>query len=369
MLYHLLFPLTDRHIIFNVFQYISFRAAGAMVTALLVSFIAGPPIIRRLEARNIGQVVRLDGPRTHHPKAGTPTMGGIIILVSIFTSTLLWAPLDRWYIHAALAMTLVTGLIGFTDDYLKVVRHESRGLIARHKLIWQFVAGIGFGALLLWIPPPPGGDVTHRLVPFLKNVELVLLPIVFPLFVATIVAGFSNAVNLTDGLDGLAAGLSAISALTLALFAYVMGRVDTSFYLGLPYLPGAGELTVFCVSVAGAAIGFLWFNAPPATVFMGDTGSLALGGAIGTVAVLLKSELLLVVVGGMFVLEALSVLIQTTTFKLTRRYTGTGRRVFRMAPLHHHFEQLGWPETRVVIRFYIVGIIFALVALATLKVR
>ena len=369
MLYHLLFPLADQYSILNVFQYISFRAAGAMVTALLVSFVAGPPIIRRLEARNIGQVVRLEGPRSHHSKAGTPTMGGTIILVSIFTSTILWAPLDRWYIHAALAMTFVTGLIGFTDDYLKVVRHESRGLIARHKLIWQFVAGLGFGALLLWLPLPPEGNVTHRLVPFLKNVELVLLPIAFPLFVATVVAGFSNAVNLTDGLDGLASGLSAISALTLALFAYVMGRVDTSFYLGLPYLPGAGELTVFCVSVAGAAIGFLWFNAPPATVFMGDTGSLALGGAIGTVAVLLKSELLLVVVGGMFVLEALSVLIQTSTFKLTRRYTGTGRRVFRMAPLHHHFEQLGWPETRVVIRFYIVGIIFALVALATLKVR
>ncbi|MFQ5529572.1 MAG: phospho-N-acetylmuramoyl-pentapeptide-transferase [Gemmatimonadota bacterium] len=369
MLYHLLFPLADRHIIFNVFQYISFRAAGAMVTALLVAFIAGPPIIRRLEALNIGQVVRLEGPRTHQAKAGTPTMGGIIIIVSILTSTLLWAPLDLWYIHAALAMTIVTGVIGFMDDYLKVVRHESRGLIARHKLIWQFVAGIGFGALLLWIPLPPAGEVTHRLVPFLKNVELVLVPLAFPLFVAIVVAGFSNAVNLTDGLDGLAAGLSAISALALALFAYVMGRLDTSFYLGLPYLPGAGELTVFCVSVAGAAIGFLWFNAPPATVFMGDTGSLALGGAIGTVAVLLKSELLLVIVGGMFVLEALSVLIQTATFKITRHRTGVGRRVFRMAPLHHHFEELGWPETRVVIRFYIVGIIFALVALATLKVR
>lgn len=368
MLYHLLFPLADTHIIFNVFQYISFRAAGAMVTALLVAFVAGPPVIRRLEAYNVGQVVRVEGPRTHHHKAGTPTMGGIIILVAIVTSTVLWAPLDRWYIHAALAMTIVTGLIGFTDDYLKVVRHESRGLIARHKLIWQFVAGLSFGALLLWLPLP-GGAVTHRMVPFFKNVELVLFAPFFPLFIAIVVAGFSNAVNLTDGLDGLAAGLSAIAALAMALFAYVMGRIDTSYYLGLPYLPGAGELTVFCVSVAGAAIGFLWFNAPPASVFMGDTGSLGLGGAIGTVAVLLKSELLLVVVGGMFVLEALSVLIQTSTFKFTRKRTGTGRRVFRMAPLHHHFEQLGWPETRVVIRFYILGIIFALVALATLKVR
>ncbi len=368
MLYHWLFPLADRHILFNVFQYISFRAAGAMVTALLVTFVAGPPVIRRLRARRVGQVVRVDGPKTHRRKQGTPTMGGLIILVAVTVSTLLWAPLDRWYVLLALGMTLAMGAIGITDDWLKVVRHESRGLIARHKLIWQLAAGLAFGAGLLFLPPLDG-EVTHRLVPFFKNVHLVILPFVFPLFVALVVAWSANAVNLTDGLDGLAAGLSGIAALTFGVFAYVMGRVDTSYYLGLPYLAGAGELTVFCAAVAGAAIGFLWFNAPPAEVFMGDTGSLALGGAIGTVALLLKSELLLVIVGGVFMAEAGSVLLQTTGFKLTRWRTGTGRRLFRMAPLHHHFEQLGWPETRVVVRFYIVAIICALAALATMKVR
>jgi phospho-N-acetylmuramoyl-pentapeptide-transferase len=368
MLYHFLFPLADRHILFNLFQYISFRAAGAMVTALLVCFVAGPPIIHRLEARSLGQIVRLDGPRTHRRKQGTPTMGGLIMLVALTVSTLLWARFDGWSVTAALGMTIGMGAIGFTDDWLKIVRHESRGLIARHKLIWQFALGLAFGALLL-VSAPESREVTHRLVPFFKNVHLVFVPFLFPLFAACVVAGSANAVNLTDGLDGLAAGLSAIASLTFGLFAYVMGRVDTSFYLGLPYLPDAGELTVFCVAVSGAAIGFLWFNAPPATVFMGDTGSLALGGAIGTVAVLLKSELLLIIVGGIFVAEAVSVMIQTGGFKFTRWRTGTGRRVFRMAPLHHHFEQLGWPETKVVIRFYIVAIIFALAALATMKVR
>jgi phospho-N-acetylmuramoyl-pentapeptide-transferase len=368
MLYDLLFPLADRHIIFNVFQYISFRAAGAMVTSLLVTFLVGPFVIRRLQLRNVGQVIRVEGPKTHRDKAGTPTMGGIIILISVVASTLLWAPLGDPYVTIALGMTLAMGAIGFWDDYLKVVRHESRGLIARQKFFWQMVAGLSLGALLL-TQPLSLHDVTHRLVPFLKNVHLTLLPLAFPLFVALVVAGSANAVNLTDGLDGLAAGLAAIAAIAFAVFAYVMGRVDTSFYLGLPYLPGAGELTVFTVAVAGSAIGFLWFNAPPALVFMGDTGSLALGGAIGTVAVLLKSELLLFVVGGMFVLEVVSVMIQTSVFRYTRVRTGTGRRVFRMAPLHHHFEQLGWPETRVVIRFYILAIIFALTGLATMKVR
>jgi phospho-N-acetylmuramoyl-pentapeptide-transferase len=368
MLYELLFRLADRHIIFNVFQYISFRAAGAMVTALLVSFIVGPWVIRRLEAGRVGQIIRAEGPTSHRKKAGTPTMGGLIMLIAIVVSTLLWARIGDHYINIALGMTLLMGAIGFWDDYLKVVRHESRGLIARRKFFWQMAAGLTLGVLLL-LQPLSSHDVTHRLVPFLKNVHLSLVPLVFPLFVAFVVSGSANAVNLTDGLDGLAAGLSAIAALAFAVFAYVMGRVDTSFYLGLPYLPGAGELTVFAVAVAGAAIGFLWFNAPPALVFMGDTGSLALGGAIGTVAVLLKSELLLLVIGGMFVLEVVSVMIQTSVFRFTRIRTGTGRRVFRMAPLHHHFEQLGWPETRVVIRFYILAIIFALSGLATMKVR
>jgi phospho-N-acetylmuramoyl-pentapeptide-transferase len=368
MLYHLLFPLADKHILFNVFQYISFRAAGAMVTALLVTFLVGPFVIRRLESGNVGQVVRLEGPKSHLEKAGTPTMGGLIILVSVLVATLLWAPLDDPYVNVALFVTVLMAAIGFWDDYLKVVRHQSRGLIARQKLVWQMTVGITLGLVLLNLPLS-AHEVTHRLVPFFKNVHLVLIPAAFPLFVALVVAFSANAVNLTDGLDGLAAGLSAVAALAFAVFAYVMGRVDTSFYLGLPYLPGAGELTVFCVAVAGAAIGFLWFNAPPALVFMGDTGSLALGGAIGTVALLLKSELLLLIIGGVFVAEALSVMLQTAGFKYTRWRTGTGRRLFRMAPLHHHFEQLGWPETRVVIRFYIVAIIFALAGLATMKVR
>ncbi len=368
MLYHFLFPLADRHILFNVFQYISFRAAGAMATALLVTFIVGPAVIRRLEKRKIGQVVRLEGPKSHLHKQGTPTMGGLIILIALLVPSLLWARLDQWFVPTACVLTAGMGVIGFTDDYLKVVRHESRGLIARHKLIWQMALGLLLGGFLL-AAPFAGEGVLERSVPFLKNVQMVFWLPAFPIFVALVMAGSANAVNLTDGLDGLAAGLSAIAALTFSVFGYVMGRVDTSYYLDLTYLPGAGELTVFCAALAGAAIGFLWFNAPPAQVFMGDTGSLALGGAIGAVALLLKFELMLLIVGGVFVAEALSVIIQTSGFKLTRWRTGTGRRVFRMAPLHHHFEQLGWPETRVVIRFYIIAILFALIGLATLKVR
>ncbi|MDX1395245.1 MAG: phospho-N-acetylmuramoyl-pentapeptide-transferase [Gemmatimonadota bacterium] len=368
MLYHLLFPLAEQHILFNVFQYISFRAAGAMVTALLTAFVVGPRVISWLQTRGWGQVVRAEGPATHLKKAGTPTMGGLIILAATIVPTLLWARLDRTYVWIALAVTAWMGAIGFMDDYLKVVRHESRGLIARYKLIWQFILGLALGGFLLFVPLSSYGP-SQTMLPFFKNLSIVIVPALFPLFVAIVVAGSANTVNLTDGLDGLATGLSAIAAVTFGLFAYAIGRVDTSAYLGLFYLPGAGELAIFCVALSGAAIGFLWFNAPPAQVFMGDTGSLALGGAIGAVAVLLKSEFLLVIVGGVFVLEGLSVMIQTGWFRYTKKRTGTGRRVFRMAPLHHHFEKLGWPETRVVVRFYILGIIFALVGLATLKVR
>jgi phospho-N-acetylmuramoyl-pentapeptide-transferase len=268
----------------------------------------------------------------------------------------------------AAGVTAWMGGIGFLDDYLKVVRHQSKGLIARQKLVWQMVLGLGLGVFLL-LAPPTGYPPTETSVPFFKDLRFVFWAPFFPLFVALVVTGSSNAVNLADGLDGLAAGLSGIAALTFGLFAYVIGRVDTSAYLGVVYLPGAGELTVFCTALSGAAIGFLWFNAPPAQVFMGDTGSLALGGAIGAVSVLLKSEFLLLLVGGVFVLEALSVLLQTGWFKLSRWRTGTGRRVLRMAPLHHHFEKLGWPETRVVLRFYILGIICSLIGLATLKIR
>lgn len=368
MLYHLLFPLADRQILFNVFQYISFRASAAMVTALLTSFVVGPFVIRWLRTKNWGQVVRAEGPASHLRKAGTPTMGGFIILSASLIPTLLWARLDNAYVWIAFGVTAWMGAIGFMDDYLKIVRHESRGLIARYKLIWQFILGLSLGALLLWMPLSTYGP-SQTMLPFFKDLSIVIVPLLFPLFVAIVVAGSANTVNFTDGLDGLATGLSAIAVLTFGIFAYAIGRVDTSSYLGLFYLPGAGELTVFCAALSGAAIGFLWFNAPPAQVFMGDTGSLALGGAIGAVAVLLKSEFLLLLVGGVFVLEGLSVIAQTGWFKLTRWRTGTGRRVLRMAPLHHHFEKLGWPETRVVIRFYILGIIFALVGLATLKVR
>lgn len=368
MLYELLFPLADRNILFNVFQYISFRAAAAMVTALLTAFVVGPRVIGWLERRNWGQIVRAEGPASHLQKAGTPTMGGLIILAAALIPTVLWARLDNRFVWIAFTVTAWMGAIGFMDDYLKIVRRESRGLVARYKLIWQFILGLALGGFLLAFPVSTYGP-SQTMLPFFKDLSIVVLPVVFPLFVAVVVAGSANTVNLTDGLDGLATGLSAIAALTFGVFAYVIGRVDTSSYLGVFYLPGAGELAVFCAALSGAAIGFLWFNAPPAEVFMGDTGSLALGGAIGAVAVLLKSEFLLLIVGGVFVVEGLSVIVQTSWFKLTRWRTGAGRRVFRMAPLHHHFEKLGWPETKVVIRFYIVGIIFALVGLATLKVR
>jgi len=339
-----------------------------MVTALLTAFVVGPRVIRWLQKKGWGQVVRAEGPSTHLKKAGTPTMGGLIILTATLVPTLLWARLDGSYVWIALVVTVWMGGIGFMDDYLKIVRRQSRGLIARYKLIWQFILGLALGGFLLWMPLSAYGS-NQTMLPFFKDLSIVIVPFLFPLFVAIVVAGSANTVNLTDGLDGLATGLSAIAAITFGLFAYAIGRVDTSAYLGLFYLPGAGELAVFCAALSGAAIGFLWFNAPPAQVFMGDTGSLALGGAIGAVAVLLKSEFLLVIVGGVFVMEGVSVMIQTGWFRYTKKRTGTGRRVFRMAPLHHHFEKLGWPETRVVVRFYILGIIFALVGLATLKVR
>lgn len=368
MLYHFLFPLAEEHILFNVFQYITFRAAGAMVTALLVSFAVGPAVIRWLDGNGWGQVVRMDGPKTHLEKAGTPTMGGLIILAATILPTLLWARLDVQYVHLALIVTAWMGIIGFTDDYLKIVRHKPRGLVARYKLVGQLTLGLALG-WFLWQYPLADYPPDHTTLPFFKNIHIVIWGPAFPLFVALVVTGSSNAVNLTDGLDGLAAGLSAVAAVTFGVFAYVTGRVDTSAYLDLFYLPGAGELTIFCTALAGAAVGFLWFNAPPAQVFMGDTGSLALGGAIGAVAVLLKSEFLLLIVGGVFVAEAVSVLVQTGWFKITRWRSGSGRRVFRMAPLHHHFEKLGWPESKVVVRFYILSILCALLGLATLKVR
>ena len=368
MLYHLLPGLSDVNTVFNVFVYITFRAAGAVVTSLLIAFALGPIVIRRLEAARVGQVVRDMGPDTHRHKAGTPTMGGLIMIGAAVFSTLLWAELTNPYTIVALVSVVWMGAIGFLDDYLKVVQGKTRGLVARYKMVGQWTFGLGLGAFLLFNPISPH-PTTWTTVPFFSDHAAVFAAPVFILFTGAVVSGSSNAVNLTDGLDGLAAGLTAISAATLGVFAYIAGRTDTSSYLGFFYLPGAGELTIFAVALAGAAVGFLWFNAHPAQVFMGDTGSLALGGALGVMAILLKAEFLLVIVGGVFVVETLSVALQVLYFKYTRRRYGEGRRFFRMAPIHHHFEQLGWPETKVVVRFWILGVLFAMLAISTLKIR
>jgi len=375
MLYHLLAPLGKSYLFFNLFNYISFRAAGAMVTALLMAFVFGPAIIRRLRALKVGQVVRVDFLVSHQGKRGTPTMGGLIILLSTVVPTLLWAPLTNRFIVVALLATLWTGAIGFLDDYLKVVQGKSRGLVARWKLAGQVAFGLALGTYLVFFPVVSTTimPATATTVPFFKFVVVVFAPWLYVAFVTFIVAGTSNGVNLSDGLDGLATGLTAIAAAAFAFFAYVFGRVDATSYLNLFYLPGAGELAIFLAALMGGALGFLWFNAHPAQVFMGDTGSLAIGGALGTVAILLKAEFLLAIIGAVFVAESLSVLIQTSVFRYYKRTRGReyaeANRVFRMAPLHHHFEKLGWAETTVVTRFYILGICSALVAFATLKLR
>jgi len=367
MLYYLE-RLTDVHILFNLFTYQTFRAAGAVVTSLVLAFLLGPPTIRWLTRLKVGQVVREVGPDTHLEKAGTPTMGGVLIITSAVLSGVLWARIDTWYTWLPLVALVWMGMIGFVDDWLKVIQGRTDGLAGRFKLAGQTIFGAALGLFLLLNPISPfAGSWTG--LPFFSDYYLAIWPPAFVVLLVLVIAGSSNAVNLTDGLDGLAAGLCAIAVGTFSLFAYLSGRVDTSAYLGLFYLPGAGEMGIFGASLAGASVGFLWYNAHPAEVFMGDTGSLALGGAIGTMAVLLKSEFLLVIIGGVFVMEALSVILQTGWFKYTARRSGTGRRIFRMAPIHHHFEQLGWPESKVVIRFWILGILFAMVAFSTLKIR
>ncbi len=368
MLYHFLVPLAEYHIVFNLFRFQTFRAAGAVVTAFLVAFYLGPPIIRRLRMLKVGQVIRTEGPQTHLGKSGTPTMGGVLIVLSTVIPTLLWAELTNGFILTALVVLIWLGILGFMDDYLKVVRKKTEGLIGRYKIVGQVSIGLLLGAVLIAVP---FSDVpaTWTQIPFFKTWHVEFTWWAYILFVTFIITGSSNAVNLTDGLDGLAAGLSAIAATTFGVFAYILGRVDSSDYLNLFYLPGAGELSIFCVALAGGCLGFLWYNAHPAEVFMGDTGSLAIGGVLGAVSVLLKAEFLLAIIGAVFVLEAVSVAAQTLYFKWTRRRTGSGRRIFRMAPLHHHFEQIGWHESKVIIRFWILGVIFALVAFATLKIR
>jgi phospho-N-acetylmuramoyl-pentapeptide-transferase len=375
MLYHWLAPLGQTYIIFNLFNYISFRAAGATVTALLLAFVLGPPVIRRLRARKVGQVIRAEGPASHQSKRGTPTMGGLIILFATIVPTLLWAPLTNRFVVVAMLSILWMGCIGFVDDYLKIVQGKSRGLVAKWKLAGQVSFGALLGLFLAYNPVVPTETIpaTATTLPFFKYLVVNFAPLLYVLFVTVVITGSSNAVNLTDGLDGLATGLAGISAAAFAGFAYLFGRTDVTSYLNLFYLPGAGELAIFCASLMGATIGFLWFNAHPAQVFMGDTGSLAIGGALGTVAILLKAEFLLLLIGGVFAAEAISVLLQTGTYKWYKRTRGKeyadAHRFFRMAPLHHHFEKLGWAETTVVTRFYILGLLCALVALSTLKVR
>jgi phospho-N-acetylmuramoyl-pentapeptide-transferase len=362
MLPVILVHLSGRIALFNIFRYITFRAGAAVVTALVIAFIFGPAMIRWLRARQgKGQPIRPDGPQRHIlEKQGTPTMGGLLILISSVGATLLWADLTQTYVWIVLFVTVGFGLLGFADDYLKVVKHSPAGVSAGRKLAAQFViaALASYGAMALEAPALSGAVA----IPFLKA-ALVPLGWAFIVFGAVVMVGASNAVNLTDGLDGLAIVPVIIAAMAFALIAYLVGNVKFANYLELHYVAGTGELAVFLAALVGGGLGFLWFNAPPAMVFMGDTGSLSLGGALGGVAVATKHEIVLAIIGGLFVAEAVSVIVQVASFKLT------GRRVFRMAPIHHHFEQLGWREPTIVIRFWIISVILALIGLSSLKLR
>lgn len=362
MLYHLLYPLTKYFGGLNLFRYITFRTAGATVTAIFICLILGPYFIRLLKKYQIAESIRAEGPQSHQKKAGTPTMGGLIILSGIVIPTLLWADLSNFYVLMLILVTIWLGLIGYMDDYLKAIKKEPKGMVGRKKLIGQILLGLVFGFLLAYLSPSSHYDGTTS-IPFLKNYILYLGILYIP-FIIVVITGASNAVNLTDGLDGLAIGLCGISFMAMGGLAYVTGRQDYSQYLQIEYLPGTGEMTVYCGAAIGSALGFLWFNTHPAEVFMGDTGSLALGGALGAISILLKKELLLVIVGGVFVVEALSVILQVASYRFRNK-----KRIFKMAPIHHHFELSGWPESKVVVRFWIIGALCALLTLATLKVR
>jgi len=364
MFYHLLFSLRDQIGAFNVFQYITFRTAMAAFTALLVSLLLGPGMIRRLQLFQIGQEIREEGPSHHQAKQGTPTMGGLLIITAVVLPTVMWADLTNRFMWTAVAAMLLFGAIGFIDDYLKVARKQNLGLSARSKFTLQVIVGLALGAYLVWLSRPEMGSVfsTTLSFPFFKTVTPDL-GWFYPLFVALVLVGSANAVNLTDGLDGLAIGSLLVVWAAFTGVTYAVGHAIVADYLAISNVKGVGEVTIFCGAAVGASLGFLWFNCHPAEVFMGDVGSMALGGALGTTAVLIKQEFLLVVAGGLFVLEALSVILQVGSFKLR------GSRIFRMSPLHHHFELSGWSETKVVIRFWIIAIIFALLALATLKLR
>ena len=362
MLYNLLYPLTADFGPLNLFRYITFRTGAAVLTALLISFLFGPPIIRWLKSRQRdGQPIRNDGPASHLiTKAGTPTMGGALILLALAVSTLLWADLRNGYVWAVLFVTTGFGLVGFADDYSKLTRRSSKGVRGRVRLLAELTIALAGVFWIMYVTREP--LTTTLAVPFFKTV-LIQLGWLFPILGAFVVVGASNAVNLTDGLDGLAIVPVMIAAACFALIAYLVGNAVFANYLQIHAVPGAGELAVLCGALVGASLGFLWFNAPPAMVFMGDTGSLSVGGALGAISVVTKHELVLAIVGGLFVLETVSVIMQVASFKLT------GRRVFRMAPLHHHFEQKGWAEPTIVIRFWIIATILALAGLATLKLR
>jgi len=361
MFYHLLYSLHDQISAFNVFRYITFRTSMAALTALMLSLLLGPGLIARLRHSQIGQAIREEGPSSHQIKEGTPTMGGLLIIIAAVLPTLMWADLTNVFMWIAVGATLSFGAIGFTDDYLKVSRRRSLGLRAATKFALQVAVALVLGGILLWLAHK-GQFATTLTFPFFKNINPDL-GWFYPIFVVLVLAGAANAVNLTDGLDGLAIGSLLIAWATFAFLAYVVGNAIAADYLGIPNVKGSGELTVFCGAVVGASLGFLWFNSHPAEVFMGDVGSMAMGGALGTTAILIKQEILLILVGGLFVLEATSVILQVGSFKLR------GKRIFRMSPLHHHFELVGWSESKIVIRFWIMAIIFALLSLATLKLR
>ena len=360
MLVYLTDYLSQYHSGFNVFQYLTLRTILGVLTALIISFVVGPMMIRRLSFHQIGQSVRDDGPESHLAKAGTPTMGGALILVAVAVATLLWADLSNRYVWVVLIVTILFGAIGWVDDYRKVVERNSKGLSAKAKYFWQSLIALTAAVLLFQTAQSPAE--THLIVPFFKNVALDL-GWGYVLLTYFVVVGSSNAVNLTDGLDGLAILPTVMVAGALAIFAYVTGHIRFAEYLSIPYIRDVGEVAVFAGALVGAGLGFLWFNAYPAQVFMGDVGALALGAALGMLAVLVRQELVFFVMAGVFVMETVSVILQVASFKLT------GRRIFRMAPLHHHFELKGWPEPRVIVRFWIITVILVLVGLATLKIR
>jgi len=360
MLFHLAQYLQEFYSGFNVFNYLTLRAILGVLTALLISFIVGPGMIRKLSQYNISQTVRDDGPESHFSKAGTPTMGGALILVAIGVSTLLWSDLTSRYVWVVVLVTFAYGVIGWIDDYKKLVKRDPKGLIARYKYLAQSIAAL---AVAIYLYNTASPVETQLIVPIMKDVVIPLGAVSYVMLTYFVIVGSSNAVNLTDGLDGLAILPTVMVGGALGVFAYLSGNSVFSGYLGIPYVPGVGELVIFCGALIGAGLGFLWFNTYPAQVFMGDVGALALGAALGILAVLVRQELVLFIMGGVFMMETVSVILQVGSYKLT------GKRIFRMAPLHHHFELKGWPEPRVIVRFWIVTVILVLVGLATLKVR